>query len=163
MPNAEAMNTSIQQSFVKLADGSMAQQVVGATSGSLPSGSSAALAGVNAESGFGIGSAVAPAAGATIATHQPPAGNAGELHEIDVTVWYSAGTPADATENANMAFKFGGTVISNLPVTAVLNAPVKTKFYFNAAAGTPFSIVAVGAGSAACKYNAFITATRMVS
>lgn len=161
MVNAEAVSTSFQQSFVKQGDGTFAQQTVSVANAAGTSGGQ--TAGPSGETGFGIGSATAPAIGATIATHQPPAGNAGKLHEIEVTAWYSAGTPADATETSNMAFKFGGTVISNLPVAAVLNSPTKTKFYFNAAAGTPFSVVAVAAGSAACKYNAFITATKVVS
>lgn len=145
--------------LVALGDGTYAVRTISAGS----AGTGAQSSGPNGESGFGIGNVTAPGAGAVIATHQPPAGSAGELHEIDVTVWYSAGTPADATENANMAFKFGGTVISALPAVAALNSPVKTKFYFNAANGTPFAVVAVGAGAAAVKYNAFITATKIVS
>lgn len=145
--------------LVQLIDGTYATRVVSA--GSV--GANAQTAGPNAESGFGIGAVTAPGAGAVIATHQPPAGNAGELHEIEATVWYSVGAPVDATENANVAFKFGGTVISSIPIVPVLNTPVKTKFYFNAAAGTPFAIVAVGAGAAGVKYNAFITATKIVS
>lgn len=161
MTNQESLNTSIQQSLVKVSDGSFAQQTVSVANATGVSGSQ--TAGPAAESGFGIGNVVAPAAGATIATYQPPAGNAGKLHEIEVTIWYSAGTPADATENANVAFKFGGAVVSAMPIVAVLNSPVKAKFYLNAANASPFSIAAIGAGSAACKYNAFITATKVVS
>lgn len=125
-------------------------------------GSGAQSAGPNAESGFAIGAVAAPGVGATICTHTPPAGNAGELHEIEVTLWYSAGAPA-ANENSNMAFKFGGGNISNLPVPPALNVPVKSKFYFNAAVGTPFAIVAVNAATAGVTYCAFLTATRVVS
>lgn len=159
MAEPEAINTMVQNSYVKLGDGSYAQKT--ASAGSV--GIDPQTSGPNAESGFGINSVVAPAAGAVIATHTPPVGAAGELHEIDVTVWYSAGVPADATENSNMAFKFGGGIISALPVVPALNTPVKTKFYFKAAAATPFAVVAVGAGAAAVKYNAFITATKVVS
>jgi hypothetical protein len=159
MAALESTNTMLQNSFVKVADGSYAQQISNAAPAS---GTVNASAGPNAESGFGIGAVVAPAAGATIATHQPPAGNAGKLHKITATVWFSETAPAGA-ENANMAFKFGGTTISAIPAVPGIHIPVTVEFYFNAASGTPFSIIAVGAGTAAVKYNAFIVATKVVS
>lgn len=144
--------------MVALADGTYAIKTVSA--GSV--GTSQQSSGPNAESGFGIGTVSAPGVGATIATHQPPAGNAGELHEIEITAWLSSGTPAAADLN-NMAFKFGGTTISAIPVVNALNVPTKSKFYFNAAAGTPFSVIAVAAATAGVGYSAFITATKIVS
>lgn len=156
----ESTNTMMQNSFVQVADGSYAQQVTSTVPGEVPEGGSSGSSGPNAESGFGIGSVVAPAADTTIATHQPPAENAGLLHKIVATVWFSETAPA-AAENANMAFKFGGTVISAIPAIPALHVPVTVEFYFKAAAGTAFSIVSVGAGTAAVEYNAFITATRV--
>lgn len=159
MAAPESINTMWQNSFAKVGDGDYALKTTGAGGGG---STTASTSGPNAESGFGIGGVVAPAAGATIATHQPPAGNAGKLHKITATVWFTETAPA-AADNANMAFKFGGTTISALPAIPVMHVPVTVEFYFNAAAGTPFSIIAVGAGTAAVKYNAFITATKVVS
>lgn len=144
--------------LTQLADGTYAVRTVSA--GSV--GANQQSSGPNDQSGFGIGTVAAPGAGAVIATHQPPAGNAGELHEVEITAWLSAGTPAAADLN-NMAFKFGGTVISSIPVVNALNVPTKSKFYFNAAAGTPFAVVAVAAATAGVSYSAFITATKIVS
>lgn len=144
--------------LVALSDGTYAARVVSA--GSV--GANAQTSGPNDQSGFGIGTQAAPGAGTVIATHTPPAGNAGELHEIEITAWLAAGTPAAADLN-NMAFKFGGSVISNIPVINVLNSPTKTKFYYTAAAATPFAVVNVGAATAGVTYAAFITATKIVS
>lgn len=166
MAAAEAVNTMFQNAFTKIGDGDYALKTTGSGGGGSSNvaitSATVATSGPNAESGFGIGGVAAPAAGATIATHQPPAGNAGKLHRITATIWFSETAPA-AADNANMAFKFGGTVISALPAIPVMHVPVTVEFYFNAAAGTPFSIVAVGAGTAGVKYNAFITATKVVS
>jgi hypothetical protein len=161
MAELESMNTMLQNSFVEVADGSYAQQVTSIAPGTTPDGGSSGSSGPNAESGFGIGSVVAPAADTVIATHTPPAANAGKLHKIVATVWFSATAPT-GVDNANMAFKFGGTVISAIPAVPDLHIPVTVEFYFKAAAGTPFAIVSVGAGTAGVQYNAFITATRIV-
>lgn len=144
--------------LTQLGDGTYAVRVVSA--GSV--GTNAQTAGPNDQSGFGIGTVAAPAAGATIATHQPPAGNAGELHEIEITTWLAAGTPAAADLN-NMAFKFGGGTITNLPVVNALNVPTKTKLWWTAAAGTPMAVIAVANATAGVTYAAFISATKIVS
>ncbi len=114
-----------------------------------------------AESGFGggPGTVVAPAADAVITNHFP--GVAGELHMIEVVAWFSEGTPGPA-DNYNMAFKFGGTAIAPIPVTAALNIATTARFYFNSAVGTPFGVHAIDAGTAGVGYNAFLTATRLV-
>lgn len=156
----ESTNTMMQNSFVQVADGSYAQQITSVSPGEVPDGGSSGSSGPNAESGFGIGAVVSPAAGATIAAHQPPTANAGFLHKIVATVWFSEGAPA-AGDNANMAFKYGDTVISAIPAIPAANVPVTVEFYFKAASSTAFSIVAVDAGTADVGYNAFITATRV--
>lgn len=167
MAAPESTNTMFQNSFTKLSDGNYALQTTAPASGGTSTTvkvdpTSTAFSGPNGESGFGIGAVAAPAAGATIATHTPPPGNAGKLHRIEVILWLSVGTPAVAEDN-NMAFKFGGTIISNLPVARALNVPMKTEFYFNAAAGTAFSVVAVNAATAGVTYCASINATKVVS
>ncbi|MFG2268107.1 hypothetical protein [Streptomyces sp. NPDC048720] len=144
--------------LTQLGDGTYAIRTVSA--GSVGSGGQ--TSGPNDQSGFGIGSVTAPAAGATIATHTPPAGNSGELHEVEITAWISAGTPAAADAN-NMGFKFGGGTITAIPVIAGVNQPVKTKLFWNAAAGTPMSVIAIGAATAGVTYSAFISATKLVS
>lgn len=144
--------------LVQLSDGTYATRVVSA--GSV--GANAQTAGPNDQTGFGIGTVAAPGAGAVIATHQPPAGNAGELHEVEITAWLAAGTPAAADLN-NMAFKFGGGTITAIPVINALNVPVKTKLYWTAAAATPMAVIAVGAATAGVTYAALITATKIVS
>lgn len=144
--------------LVQLGDGTYATRVVSA--GSV--GAGAQSSGPNDQSGFGIGAVSAPGAGATIATHTPPVGNAGELHEIEITAWLASGTPAAADLN-NMAFKFGGGTITSIPVAQAINVPIKTKFYWTAAAGTAISVIAVAAATAGVTYAAFISATKIVS
>jgi hypothetical protein len=144
--------------MVALSDGSYAVKMVSA--GSV--GANGQTSGPNDQSGFGIGTIAAPTAGQVIATHTPPAGNAGELHEVEVTVWLSAGTPAAADLN-NVAFKFGAGTITALPLPNVLNTPVKTKFYWTAAVTTAMAVIAVGAATAGVSYSAFISATKVVS
>ena len=137
----------MQGAFAKLGDGSYAMQGVTGPIG---------------ETGFGQGSVSGPGANTLIATHQPPADAAGKLHQIECVVWFSAGAPA-AADNFNVGFRFGGTTISPIPITPVLNSPVKSVFYFKAAAGTQFGIYSIGAGTAGVTYNAFITATKVFS
>ena len=168
MAEPQSLNTMFQNAFVAV-DVNAGQYSLrttatgsGATQNVAIASTSGAFSGPSAESGFANGTVVAPGVGATIATHTPPAGNAGKLHKITATCWFSVGSPV-AADNFNMAFKFGGGVISAIPVVPALNAPVTVEFYFNAAVGTPFSIVAVGAGTAAVAYNAFLTATKVVS
>jgi hypothetical protein len=164
----ESTATMLQASFIKNGDGDFLVKTAAipypgtAATPVKIDAASTAFSGPNAESGFGIGAVAAPGAGATIASHTPPAGNAGKLHRIEVVTWLAVGAPAAAEDN-NMAFKFGGTVISNLPVARALNVPIKTEFYFNAAAGTAFSIVAVAAATAGVTYCASINATKVVS
>jgi len=148
----------VSSELVQLSDGTYGVRVVSA--GSV--GANAQTAGPNDQSGFGIGSAAAPAGGTVIATHTPPAGNAGELHEVEITTWLAAGAPAAADLN-NMAFKFGGGTITAIPVVNALNVPTKTKLYWTAAAGTAMSVIAVGAATAGVTYAAFISATKIVS
>lgn len=113
-----------------------------------------------AETGFGggPGTVVAPAADTVITNHFP--GVAGELHMIEVVTWFSEGTPT-AADNYNMGFKFGGTLIAPIPVVAAINVPTTSRFYFNSAAGTPFGVHSIDAGTAGVGYNAFLTATRV--
>lgn len=146
-----------QGSFVKVDEGDYYLKTGGSSSGD----GSPASSGPVAESGFGSGSETAPVAGTTIATHQPPTSAAGKLHKIEVTTWLSGtGTPA-GTDTFNMAFKYGDTVISPLPVAEI---PIKTTFYFNAAEGVAFSVVSgTEAGTTDVDYNAMIVATRVVS
>lgn len=156
MAEPESTNTMLHGSFVGLGNDEYALRIASGGGGV----DSPATSGPIAESGFGSGSVTAPAAGATIATHQPPASASGKLHQIVVTTWLSGtGTPA-AADNMNVAFKYGATVISNLPIT---DSPITTTFYFNAATGVAFSVVAVNAGTADVTYNAMIVATRVVS
>lgn len=147
MAEAESLSTMMQNSYAKLGDGSFASQ---------------GITGPVGESGFGSGTVVAPAANTLIATHQPPGSAAGKLHQIEVVVWFSVGTPA-AADNFNMGFKFGNTLISAVPVVAVLNTVVKTTFFFKAAAGTQFAVYSIGAATAGVTYNAYISATRIFS
>lgn len=144
--------------IVGLGDGTYAVRTVSAGS----AGAGGQTAGPNAESGFAVNAVAAPGADAVIATHTPPAGAAGELHKIEVTTWLSAGAPAAAEDN-NMAFKFGNTVISKLPVARALNVPITVEFYFNAAIGTSFAVNSVAAATAGVTYCAFLTATKVVS
>jgi hypothetical protein len=145
---AESTNTIINNAFVDNNDGTYSLRTSGAGSGI-------------DESGFGAGTVTAPVAGATIATHQPPASASGYLHKVVVTTWLSGtGTPA-AADNFNMAFKYGDTNISDIPVAGDLNIPISTEFHFNAAEGVAFSVVAVGAATTAVDYNAMIVATRI--
>lgn len=160
MPEPESTNTMLQGSFKAVGGGNYALATT-AVSPTAP-GQIEATSGAISESGFGAGSVIAPAAGATIATHSPPAAAAGYLHEIEITTWFSATAPA-AADNFNMAFKYGAGNITIIPAVPGLHVPVKTKFYFNAANGVAFSVVAVGAGTAAVAYNAMIVATRVVS
>lgn len=156
MSEPESTNTMFHDAFTKLSDGNYALQTTGASAGT----TSPASSGPVAESGFGSGTETAPVADTVIATHQPPASANGKLHKITITTWLSGtGTPA-AADDFNMAFKYGATVISPLPTTIT---PVTTEFYFNAATGVAFSVVAVGAGTAAVDYNAMIVATQVVS
>lgn len=158
MAQPEAINTMVQNSYTKLADGSYAQQV--ASAGSV--GTNPQTSGPADESGFGANSVTAPAADTLIANHQPPAGNAGELHRIEVVVWLSGAAPASA-DNFNMGFKFGGTLISKIPVIPAAHVPTRVEFYFKAAAGTPFAVNSIAAATAGVIYNAYITATKLVS
>lgn len=156
MAEPESTNTMLHGSFVGLGNDEYALRIASGGGGV----DSPATAGPIAESGFGAGDVIAPAAGATIATHQPPASASGKLHRIVVTTWLSGtGTPG-AGDNFNMAFKYGSTIISPLPVA---ETPVTTEFYFNAATGVAFSVVAVDAGTADVTYNAMLVATRVVS
>lgn len=156
MAEPESTNTMLHGAFVGLGNDEFALRIASGGGGV----DSPATAGPIAESGFGSGSVTAPAAGATIATHQPPASASGKLHKIVVTAWLSGtGTPA-AVDNFNIAFKYGDTVISALPVA---ETPITTEFYFNAATGVAFSVVAVDAGTANVEYNAMLVATRVVS
>jgi hypothetical protein len=155
---AESINTMLQGSFVKLGEGSYAQKIASAGS----AGTNAQTSGPNDASGFDANSVTGPGLGAVIATHTPPVGANGELHLIEVTVWYSGTAPA-AAENFNMAFKFGGTQITKIPAIPALHIPTKATFYFVAASGTPFAVIAVAAGTAGTIYNAFIAATKIVS
>lgn len=124
-------------------------------------GATGATTGPNAQTGFGgdPGAVTAPAADAVITNHYPA--TADKLHLIEVTAWLSEGTPL-AADNYNMAFKFGGTTIAKIPVLAAVNMPITSRFYYMSAAGTPFGVHAAGAGSPGVKYNAFLTATRLV-
>jgi hypothetical protein len=156
MAEPESTNTMFHGSFVGLGNDEYALRIASGGGGV----DSPATSGPIAESGFGSGSVTAPAAGATIATHQPPASASGKLHQIVVTTWLSgSGTPGDG-DNFNVAFKYGDTVISALPVA---ETPITTTFYFNAATGVAFSVVAVDAGTADVDYNAMLVATRVVS
>lgn len=147
MAEIEALNTMLQNSFVKLGDGSFAGQ---------------GITGPVGETGFGAGTVAAPGANTLIANHQPPAGAAGKLHQIECVVWFSAGAPV-AADNFNMGFKFGNTLISAIPVVPVLNTVVRTQFFFKAAAGTQFAVYSIGAATAGVTYNAYISATRIFS
>jgi len=152
----ESTNTMFHGSFVAIGNDEYALRIASGGGGV----DSPATAGPISESGFGAGDVTAPAAGATIATHQPPAAATGKLHKITVTTWLSGtGVPA-ATDNFNMAFKYGDTVISPIPVA---ETPITSEFYFNAATGVAFSVVAVDAGTVDVTYNAMIIATRVVS
>ncbi len=144
--------------MVALSDGTYAVKTVSAGS----AGANAQTSGPNDQSGFGIGAVTAPAAGATIATHTPPPGNNGELHEIEIYTWLSAGAPA-AGETNNVQFKFGAGAITDLPMIPTLNQVMRFKFYWTAATGTAISVIAKAAGTAGVTYNAFITATKIVS
>lgn len=162
MSEPESTNTMFHDAFTKLGDGSYALQTTGGGGGGATdvniASSDIPFYFPVAESGFGSGSVTAPAAGATIATHQPPAGATGKLHKIIVTTWLSGtGTPAEA-DNMNMAFKYGTTIISNIPVATT---PITTTFYFKAATGVAFSVVAVAAGTADVTYNAMLVATQV--
>lgn len=165
MSEPESTNTMFHDSFTKLGDGSYALQTTGVGGGAATdvnlASSDVPLYAPVAESGFGNGKVTAPAAGATIATHQPPAGATGKLHRIVVTTWLSGtGTPA-ASDGFNVAFKYGDTVISPIALVPDKHIPVATEFYFNAATGVAFSVVAVAAGTAAVDYNAMVVATQI--
>jgi hypothetical protein len=147
MAATESLSTMMQNAYAKLGDGSYALQGVTGPVG---------------ETGFGSGTVVAPGANTLIATHQPPPDAAGKLHQIECVVWFSEGVPA-AADNYNVGFRFGGTLISKIPVLPVLNQPAKSVFYFKAAAGTQFAIYSVNAATAGVAYNGFITATRIFS
>jgi hypothetical protein len=147
MAEGESLSSMMQAAYAKLGDGSFAMQ---------------GITGPIGESGFGAGTVSAPGADTLIATHQPPGSAAGKLHQIEAVVWFSAGTPA-AADNFNMGFKFGGTLISKIPIPPVLNQVVRTTFFFKAAAGTQFAIYSVGAATAGVTYNAYISATKVFS
>lgn len=147
MAELESLSTMMQNAYAKLNDGSFALQ---------------GITGPIGESGFGSGTVTAPGADTLIATHQPPAAAAGKLHQIEAVVWFSAGTPA-AADNFNVGFKFGGTLISKIPIMPVLNQPVRTQFFFKAAANTQFAVYSVGAATAGVTYNAYISATKVFS
>lgn len=160
MPEPESTNTMFHDAFVNIGDGEYALR----TTPSSTDSASPATSGPIAESGFGSGAVTAPVAGTTIATHQPPSSAAGKLHKIDVTAWLSGtGAPA-ATDGFNIAFKYGDTTISDLPLIPDKHIPVQCTFYFNAAEGVAFSVVSgADAGTADVTYNAMIVATRVVS
>jgi len=165
MSEPESTNTMFHDAFVKVGDGNYALQTTaggggGTTDVNITSSDVPFYAPV-AESGFGVGQVIAPIAGATIATHQPPAGATGKLHRVVVSAWLSGtGTPA-AVDGFNIAFKYGETVISNLPIVPDRHIPMETVFYFNAATGVAFSIIAVDAGTVDVEYNVMIVATQI--
>lgn len=102
------------------------------------------------------GRAVAPGAGAAIAT--TAAGVAGAVYEIVVSV--SVGAGGVAADLGNMQLQEGATVLEVLAVPApggVTIGPIRRTNVGNAA----YSVNAVGAATAAVPYAASINATRI--
>lgn len=102
--------------------------------------------------------ATAPTAGQALVTSLPPSGKG--LYQIDVVAYLSGAAPA-AADNANIEFRFGGTVLSRIPLVPAANVPTVWRTFFTSDGTTNFSVNATGAGTAAVVYNAFLTATKV--
>ncbi len=100
----------------------------------------------------------APGAGAALVTSLPPSGKG--LYQIDVVAYLSGAAPA-AADNQNIEFRFGGTVLSAIPLIPAANTVTAWRTYFTSDGVTNFSVNATGAATAAVVYNVFLTATKV--
>lgn len=110
-----------------------------------------------ANSAFAAGTVLAPTAGQQILISLPSGSG---LFHIQVTAWYSSGSPL-AADNRNMEFRFGASPLASLAVVPALNIPVTNTLYFTGDGSTPMSVNATGAGTAGVTYNATLVATRI--
>jgi len=105
------------------------------------------------------GSVTAPGAGAVIASIGTASLTVGLTYQVNVVV-YLDGTIVVATDEDNMALRFGGTTIAPLIYPGVNSVPVSTgPYYINVATSNTINVIAVGAGSVAAVYHAQIYAT----
>lgn len=112
----------------------------------------------NASMGSTGAGVTAPGAGAALVTSLPPSGKG--LYTIKVVAYLSAGTPA-AADNANIEFRFGGTVLSRIPLAPALNVPTVWETAFTSDGSTNFSVNATAAATGGVTYNVFLTATKV--
>lgn len=114
---------------------------------------------VLADSLLVTGRAVAPAAGAAIATIVAPAAG---TYDIELRVNYDAGAPAAAEIN-NFEFREGAAVVGSIIASPVLHTNVASKVRLRRVLDgvTNISVNATGAGTAAVGYSAEISAIRI--